>query len=95
MILVVGATGVLGLEVCRRLRGRDQAVRSTVRAGSSREEEHAMLGVDLVRGDLRSPESLQTGGRRCGGLILPSVPLPVDLSVRLRRTSRTERFSHA
>jgi uncharacterized protein YbjT (DUF2867 family) len=65
MILVVGATGMLGLEVCRRLRQRGRTVRGFVRPGSARESTLRELGVEIVHGDLRSPETL---GPACEGI---------------------------
>ncbi|HKH90262.1 MAG TPA: SDR family oxidoreductase [Gemmatimonadaceae bacterium] len=58
MILVVGATGLLGSEICRRLRGRGRPVRGLVRPGSSRGAALRDLGVEIVEGDLRARESL-------------------------------------
>ena len=60
MILVVGATGFLGAEICQRLIAQGESVRGTVRATS---DEHAMsrlrgLGVETVQADLRDPASL-------------------------------------
>jgi NADH dehydrogenase len=64
MILVVGATGMLGLEVCRRLSAANRPVRAMVRAGSAREAELRTLGVEVVHGDLRSREAVD---RACTG----------------------------
>jgi len=58
MILVVGATGMLGLEICRRLREQGRAVRGLVRPGSSRESLLRDLGVEIHHGDLRSPPTV-------------------------------------
>jgi uncharacterized protein YbjT (DUF2867 family) len=58
MILVVGATGLLGSEICRRLRARDRDVRALVRAGSPREAALRELGVEIAVGDLRDRASL-------------------------------------
>lgn len=58
MILVVGATGLLGSEICRRLRARGRDVRALVRGRSPREDELRALGVELVAGDLRDRDSL-------------------------------------
>jgi uncharacterized protein YbjT (DUF2867 family) len=61
MILVVGATGMVGMEVCRRLAARGEAVRALVRP-SSRPEKVAALraaGVSIATGDLKDPHSLQ------------------------------------
>ena len=53
MILVVGATGLLGSEICRRLRARNLPVRGLVRAGSAGEAALRAMGVEISTGDLR------------------------------------------
>jgi uncharacterized protein YbjT (DUF2867 family) len=60
MILVVGATGVLGGGVCRRLVARGHAVRALVRDSSDPEKVEALraLGVEIAVGDLRDAGSL-------------------------------------
>lgn len=58
MILVVGATGLLGSEICRRLRERGRTVRALVRASSPRAPALRALGVDVAIGDLRDRGSL-------------------------------------
>jgi uncharacterized protein YbjT (DUF2867 family) len=63
MILVVGATGELGGEVCRRLRQQDRPVRALVRPGSPKESALAELGAEVVHGNLTDPESLRTACR--------------------------------
>ena len=65
MILVVGATGRLGLETCRRLRAQGRPVRGFVRPGSSKEGELRKLGVEIAHGDLRSPDTI---GSACEGV---------------------------
>ena len=67
MILVAGATGNLGSEICRRLRARGAAVRGLTRAASSPERVQALeaMGVDIARGDLRDRASLYAA---CGGV---------------------------
>lgn len=61
MILVVGSTGILGGEICRRLREAGQPVRGLVRATSGEEKVSRLkaMGVEIVLGDLRDPASLQ------------------------------------
>jgi len=58
MILVVGATGMLGLEVCRRLREQGRAVRGLVRRGSPKEPRLREIGVEIAYGDLRTPATI-------------------------------------
>lgn len=62
MVLVIGATGPVGLggEICRQLRAEGQAVRALVRktAAPERLAALAQLGVDLVEGDLKDRATL-------------------------------------
>jgi NADH dehydrogenase len=64
MNLVIGATGVLGSEICRRLRARGLPVRALVRRGSAREAELKALGVEIAHGDLRKPGTLDVACER-------------------------------
>jgi len=59
-VLVAGATGSLGLEVCRRLRSAGWAVRALVRttARPERLEALSVSGAELVEGDVKRPASL-------------------------------------
>jgi NADH dehydrogenase len=65
--LVIGATGLVGLEVCRRLRESAAAVRALVRttADAHKRTELERLGVELAQGDLKDPASL---ARACAGV---------------------------
>lgn len=67
MILVVGATGVLGTEICRLLVEHGQPTRGLVRPGSSPEKVGRLqaLGAAAVVGDLKDPASLP---RACAGV---------------------------
>jgi uncharacterized protein YbjT (DUF2867 family) len=60
MILVVGATGMLGSEICLRLAKRGETVRALVRKTSAVERTELLreAGVELVVGDLKDPSSL-------------------------------------
>jgi NADH dehydrogenase len=64
MVLVVGATGNVGGAVCDALRAQGKPVRAMVREGSDPERVRWLeeLGAEVVRGELRDPESL---GRVC------------------------------
>jgi len=65
MILVVGSTGNLGSEICRRLTAKGLAVRGLVRSTSDPEKVTRLkaLGVETVTGDLRDPSSLAAACR--------------------------------
>lgn len=67
MMLVVGSTGVLGSEICRRLTSQGKAVRGLVRVTSNPERVAALKawGVETVLGDLRDPASL---AKACRGV---------------------------
>ena len=58
--LIVGATGFLGGELCRRLTNQGRYVRALVRptADPAKLEQLKKLGCNLVYGDLREPASL-------------------------------------
>jgi uncharacterized protein YbjT (DUF2867 family) len=60
MTLVIGATGLLGTEVCRRLVQSGRKVRALVRHTADADKLAALdaMGAQLVRGDLKDPGSL-------------------------------------
>ncbi|HLK49873.1 MAG TPA: SDR family oxidoreductase [Bryobacteraceae bacterium] len=61
MILVVGATGILGSEICQRLRARGLPVRALARqtAASARLDALRASGAQICWGDLKNPGSLR------------------------------------
>ncbi|KAA0231071.1 SDR family oxidoreductase [candidate division KSB1 bacterium] len=67
MNLIVGATGLLGGEICRKLRAANKPVRALVRptADKAKVENLKTLGVELVSGDLKDRASLD---RACQGV---------------------------
>ena len=66
MILVAGATGLVGSAVCQELPRRGEEVRALVRATSAKEKLEALRsgGAELCVGDLKDPVSL---GSACRG----------------------------
>ena len=60
MVLVVGATGLVGNEICRRLAMRGESVRALVRATSpkNRVETLRSCNVEILVGDLKDYESI-------------------------------------
>ncbi|HUD46377.1 MAG TPA: SDR family oxidoreductase [Candidatus Baltobacteraceae bacterium] len=65
MILVVGATGLVGSAICQKLARRGEKVRALVRATSSKDKVEALRssGVELCGGDLNDPPSLAAACR--------------------------------
>ena len=71
MILVAGATGLLGADVCVRLRGRGLGVRALARqtANPARLDQLRSAGVEIAWGDLKDPASLQDACRGADAVI--------------------------
>jgi uncharacterized protein YbjT (DUF2867 family) len=67
MNLVVGATGMLGGEICRLLVERDASLRTLVRATSDPVKVDPLreFGAEVVQGDLKDPSSLAAA---CAGV---------------------------
>src|SRR3984957_10475691 len=67
MILVVGATGLLGTRICERLRTDGQPVRALIRRTSSPDKVQALrsLGCELTIGDLKNPPQIHSA---CQGI---------------------------
>jgi uncharacterized protein YbjT (DUF2867 family) len=60
MNLVVGASGLLGIEICRILRESGMSVRALVRVttDTAKQERLRSLGAELAFGDLKDPSTL-------------------------------------
>jgi uncharacterized protein YbjT (DUF2867 family) len=71
MVLVVGATGTLGFEICRRLRATEKPVRALVRNTSDplRKDALIKLGAELVEGDLKDEASIESACRDATAVI--------------------------
>jgi len=71
MILVVGATGLLGSDICHRLAKRGKQVRALVRVTSDKSKVEALrsAGIELCFGDLKEPASLAVACRGVTGII--------------------------
>jgi uncharacterized protein YbjT (DUF2867 family) len=71
MVLIVGATGLVGSELCQRLATRGERVRALVRPTSSKEKVETLRssGVDLCVGDLKDPQSIVAACRGVDAVI--------------------------
>ena len=83
MNLVVGATGSLGFEICRRLRARGQPTRAFVRTGSPKEQLLKDIGAEIAHGDLKDESTLEAA---CRGV---SVVITTANSISSRRSGDT------
>jgi len=71
MILVVGATGVLGIEICRRLAPAGNPFRAMVRSSSDPAKKNVLknLGGELVEADLKDRASLDRASAEATAVI--------------------------
>jgi uncharacterized protein YbjT (DUF2867 family) len=71
MNLVVGATGLLGSEICRRLSAAGQSVRAMIRPTADRAKVETLkrYGVELVQADLKESASLEAACRGATAVI--------------------------
>ena len=78
MNLVVGATGLLGSDICRRLVAEGKPVRAFVRTTSDPAKVEALKeqGVEIVAGDLCDPASLQAACRGVKAVISTASSMP-------------------
>jgi len=67
MILVIGATGILGMQICRILSEKQKPFRAMVRVSSDqwKVDQLSKMGADIFVGDLKYPVSLS---RACEGI---------------------------
>jgi len=77
MTLVVGATGTLGFEICRRLHAAEKPVRALVRNTSDPAKKDALtkLGMELIEGDLKDRASLERACRGARAVISTSTAI--------------------
>ena len=92
MILVVGATGMVGTSVCRRLSERGVSARAMVRATSDPAKVDGLetLGVDIVRGDLRDPASLAEACRDVSTVICTVSSMPFSYQPGINDIATTD-----
>ena len=78
MNLVVGATGVLGQEICRQLCEEGRPVRALVRAGSDVAKVDLLkdLGAKVIYGDLRNRASLEVACQGVDTVITTASAMP-------------------
>jgi NADH dehydrogenase len=78
MILVVGATGMVGSEVCAQLVAKGKSVGAVIRpsADAAKVKKLEALGVELLEGDLRQPSTLEAACDRAQQVIVTVSSMP-------------------
>ncbi len=78
VILVVGATGLVGGDICRRLASRQVPLRALVRPGSDSDRGQGLEapGIERVVGDLRDRASLDAACRGIEAVITTASAMP-------------------
>ena len=78
MYLVVGATGMVGSEICRLLAAQGKPVRGLVRATSdqAKVDELKSHGVEIVQGDMCDPASLEAACQGVSAVISTVSSMP-------------------
>ena len=92
MNLVVGATGMVGTEICRLLAASGRSVKALVRASSDRAkvENLKRLGATVVRGDLRDRLSLKTACDGVNAVISTASSMPFAYAPGENTPQRTD-----
>jgi uncharacterized protein YbjT (DUF2867 family) len=93
MNLVIGATGLLGSEICARLRVNGEPVRGLVRSTSDAAKVKRLqaIGVDPMLGDLRDPRSLEAACRGVQTLIVTASAMPFAYEPEKNTPATTDR----
>ncbi len=89
MILVVGATGLLGGHIARKLLDRGKPVRLLVRQGSAYDG-FVTAGAEAVIGDLKDPDSVRAACRGVDAVITTQT-----LSAAMARTTSSRWITSA
>ncbi len=85
MILVAGATGLLGAEICAQLRTAGKVVRGLARPGALRAQMLRELGVEVCSGDLRTRGDVERACRGVRAVISTATAMgSKDRSLKLR-----------
>ncbi len=93
MILVVGATGLVGGDVCRRLAAAGRPARALVRGTSDPAKVGALrdLGIEIVHGDVRDPASLAEACRGISAVICTISSMPFSYVTGVNDIATTDR----
>jgi len=87
MDLVIGATGLVGSTIVRRLRESGRNVRAGIRGGAGHPKAGALVaaGVEVVDADLTKPETLAPACRGVATVITTATSMPTNANDGLKR----------
>jgi uncharacterized protein YbjT (DUF2867 family) len=70
-VMVVGATGFLGMEICRQLIDANRKVKALVRTSSDQVKVRALqqMGAEAITGDIKDPASLKNAFNKVAAVI--------------------------
>jgi uncharacterized protein YbjT (DUF2867 family) len=93
MILVVGATGLVGGDVCHRLAAAGRPARALVRATSDAAKVKALrdLGIEVLEGDIRDQASLTEACRGVSAVICTVSSMPFSYVPGVNDIATTDR----
>jgi uncharacterized protein YbjT (DUF2867 family) len=93
MNLVVGATGMVGMETCRRLVADGKPVKALVRNSSDPAKVAALkkLGVMIAAGDLRDPASLKAACQDATAIMTTASAMPFAYDPAANSIQTTDR----
>jgi uncharacterized protein YbjT (DUF2867 family) len=93
MILVVGATGMTGSDICGKLTAQGKQVRALARetADAAKVERLRSMGVEIVTGDLRDAASLDAACRGVDAVITTASAMPVAYVPEANTPGTTDR----
>ena len=96
MNLVIGATGLVGMEICRLLSAAGKPVRAFARASSDRAkvEKLKAFGANLVIGDLRDVESLKVACQGVSAIITTASAMPFAYDAARNTMQTTDRDAY-
>ena len=83
MNLVIGATGMVGSEICRLLRKENAAVRAMVRNTSNPAKVNNLreLGVEIIQGDLRKTSTFKPALQGVNAIVTTASSIPFAYEV--------------
>ena len=96
MTLVVGATGLVGMEICRLLTTAGKPVKALIRPTSDRTkvDKLAAFGVTLVTGDLRDAPSLEAACHGVNAIVTTASAMPFAYNAAHNTMQTTDRDAY-